>query len=112
MPFSIIINSYPKTDIPVAHVQGPVLQAMFLSLIQAVDPAISTRLHDEPGYRPFTLSPLGIYDEVSRFQGFWLPRDKMLKSGTACYVRVTFLEDALFPIFSRYFLIVETKRNP
>jgi CRISPR-associated endoribonuclease Cas6 len=104
MPFSIIINSYPKTDIPVAHVQGPVLQAMFLSLIQAGDPAISTRLHDEPGYRPFTLSSLGIYDEISHFQGFWLPRDKMLKSGTACYLRVTFLEDALFPIFSRYFL--------
>ena len=103
MPFSIIINSYPKTDIPVAHMQGPVLQAMFLSLMQAVDPALSTRLHDEPGYRPFTLSPLGIYEEVSRFQGFWLPRDKMLKSGTACYLRVTFLEDALFPIFSRYF---------
>ena len=104
MPFSIIINSYPKTDIPVAHVQGPVLQAMFLSLIQAVDPAISARLHDEPGYRPFTLSPLGIYDEVSHFQGFWLPRDKMLKSGTACYLRVTLLEDSLFPIFGRYFL--------
>jgi CRISPR-associated endoribonuclease Cas6 len=104
MPFSILINSYPKTDIPVAHVQGPMVQAMFLTLIQQVDPTVSARLHDDSGYRPFTLSPLGIYGEMSRFQGFWLPHAQMLKQGTACYLRVTLLDDALFPIFSRSFL--------
>lgn len=52
MPFSIIINSAPKADVPVSHVQGPVLQAMFLHLMEQVDPEVSARLHDEPGYRP------------------------------------------------------------
>lgn len=104
MPFSIIINSAPKADVPVSHVQGPVLQAMFLHLMEQVDPEVSARLHDEPGYRPFTLSPLGLEDEVSRFQGFWLPKHERLERGTACYLRLTLLEDDLFPVFSRYFL--------
>ena len=104
MPFSILINSYPKTDISVGHIQGPAVQAMFLSLIQQIDPRVSAHLHDEPGYRPFTLSPLGIYDKVSRFQGFWLPRGQILHSRTACYLRVTLLDETLFPIFRRYFL--------
>lgn len=104
MPFSILVQAYPKTDVPVAHVQGPILQAMFLNLIKQVDPAVATRLHDDPGHRPFTLSPLGVADEVSTFQGFWLPREQMLRRGTACYLRVTLLDEALFPIFGRYFL--------
>jgi CRISPR-associated endoribonuclease Cas6 len=103
MPYSILINSTPKTDIPVAHVQGPALQAMFLNLIQAIDPELSTRLHDEPGYRPFTLSPLGIYGHSRRFQGFWLPKERIIKAGSACYQRVTLLDDKLFPVLKRYF---------
>jgi CRISPR-associated endoribonuclease Cas6 len=104
MPFSILINSYPKTDVSVGHVQGPAIQAMFLSVFQQIDPNMSAHLHDEPGYRPFTLSPLGIYEKVSRFQGFWLPHGQILHSRTACYLRITLLEDDLFSIFRRYFL--------
>lgn len=104
MPFSIVIDSAPKADAPVSHVQGPALQAMFLKLIQQVDPEVSARLHDEPGCRPFTLSPLGLYEEVSNFQGFWLPKHERLERGAACYLRLTLLEDTLFPVFSRYFL--------
>lgn len=104
MPFSLVLQGYPKTSIPVAHVQGPILQAMFLNLIQQVDPALSQRLHEEPKYRPYTLSPLGIVAENRDFQGYWLPRSRMLPAETLCYVRITFLDDTVFPIFSSYFL--------
>ncbi|PIE31971.1 hypothetical protein CSA56_16870 [candidate division KSB3 bacterium] len=32
MPFSILLQGYPTRDIPVAHVQGPAIQGMFLNL--------------------------------------------------------------------------------
>jgi len=104
MPFSLLVQGYPKTDVPVAQVQGPALQGMFLHLMQAVDPAVSARLHNDDKYRPYTLSPLGIGEPSKGFQGFWLPRESRLQSGAPCYLRITLLEDALFPTFGRYFL--------
>lgn len=104
MPFSILLQGYPKTDIPVAHVQGPALQGMFLHLLEHVDPAVSERLHTDNQYRPYTLSPLGVGEPGRGFQGFGLPCDNLLKGRTSCYFRITLLEDDLFPTFSRYFL--------
>jgi CRISPR-associated endoribonuclease Cas6 len=120
MPFSILLHGYPKTDIPVSHVQGSALQGMFLHLMQEVDPAVSARLHNDDKYRPYTLSPLGVGEttpnlvhegkthpypsQEGKFQGFRLPRENMLRHGTPCYLRMTLLDDALFLTFSRYFL--------
>jgi CRISPR-associated endoribonuclease Cas6 len=104
MPFSIILNGYPKDNVPVPHVQGPALQGMFLHLMEQVDSVVSKRLHDESGYHPYTLSPLGLGERGHRFRGFQLPQEQVLKTGTPCYVRITLLDDLLFPIFSRYFL--------
>ena len=104
MPFSIVMNGFPTKSLPVPQIQGPALQGMFLHLIEQVDPATSARLHDDSSYRPYTLSPLGIGEQGRQFRGFKLPRERSVKSGTPCYLRVTFLDDALFPIFSRYFL--------
>ena len=104
MPFSIVLNGFPKDNVPVPHIQGSALQGMFLHLMGQVDPSVSTRLHDNRSYRPYTLSPLGIGERGRQFRGFQLPRERMLKTGTPCYLRITFLEDELFPTFSRYFL--------
>lgn len=103
MPFSILIQCTPADDAPVAHVQGPNIQAMFLDRIQALEPSLMPRLHDEPGYRPFTLSPLGISGEKGYFQGFRLPRERLITKGTSCYLRMTLLDDALFPVVYRGF---------
>ncbi|GAK51380.1 CRISPR-associated protein Cas6 [Candidatus Moduliflexus flocculans] len=104
MPFSILLQGYPTSDIPVAHVQGPSVQGMFLHLLQEVDPAVNQRLHDDSRYRPYTLSPLGIGTRHNSFQGFYLPRQQMLARKTPCYLRITLLDDALFPTFRQYFL--------
>ncbi|GAK61502.1 CRISPR-associated protein [Candidatus Vecturithrix granuli] len=114
MPFSIVINGFPKSSVPVLHIQGPALQGMFLHLLTEVDADTAERLHDDSRYRPYTLSPLGIHfsqpasspsqEGRREFQGFRLPREQVLNAGTPCYLRLTLLEDRLFPIFSRYFL--------
>ncbi len=104
MPFSLLLHGYPTADVPLAHVQGPSLQGMFLHLVREVDPAMGQRLHDDSQYRPYTLSPFGIGEPGQHFQGFWLPRHKRIRSGAPCFVRITLLEDTLFSTFSRYFL--------
>ncbi len=105
MPFSILIQGYPRTDISVDYVQGSALQGMFLHLIQDVDPAVSERLHNDDRYRPYTLSPLGIGETPGNYyQSFRLPRDGILERETRCYFRLTLLEDELFSIVHGYFL--------
>jgi len=104
MPFSLILQGYPASDVPAAHVQGPILQAMFLTLLRQVDPELTNRLHANSAYRPYTLSPLGLMAQNRDFQGWRMPRDRMIAAETACFVRITFLEDDLFATFSSYFL--------
>jgi len=100
MPFSLVLQGYPKGGIPVAHVQGPILHAMFLHLIEQVDPQLAVRLHEDNRYRPFTLSPLAIGSQIADFKGFRLPRHHILSQGTPCSLRITFLDDSLFPTFT------------
>jgi len=111
MPFSILMQGTPTDNAPVAQVQGPALQGMFLHLLDTVDHAVCQRLHDDSRYRPYTLSPLTIGKPASfktteprNFQGFWLPKQSHIQAGTPCSARITLLEDPLFPTFSRYFL--------
>lgn len=56
MPFSLVLQGYPKEDIPVAHLQGHILHAMFFHLLEQIDPELAKRLHQDNRSRPFTLS--------------------------------------------------------
>jgi len=63
---------------------GRLAHALFLNLIGQFDPLLSARLHDEPGYRPFTVSPI-----------HGLPitgQHTLLQSGQTCYLRITLLD--------------------
>jgi CRISPR-associated endoribonuclease Cas6 len=77
---------------------------MFLQLIAEVDPALNRRLHEDNRYRPYTLSPLGIGEQCREFDGFRWPRHQDIRAGIPCALRITLLEDTLFPTFNRYFL--------
>ncbi len=50
------LETQRKTFLPLT--MGHHIHAMFLQLMARIDPVLSVRLHDEPGYRPYTLSPL------------------------------------------------------
>lgn len=103
MPYSMLIPLTPTTDAPVAQIHGPAIQAMVLQRIQQVDPGLAAQLHDAPGSRPFTLSPLGTVDYEHRFQVFHLSRQQSVAAGTTCYLRVTLLADELFPVLRQVF---------
>src|SRR5713226_2761513 len=83
------------TTIP-AH-RGDHTHALFLDLVRQVDPELSSRLHDEPEYRPFTVSVL---------QGANM-RDGMqlLQAGQAYRLRLTLLDGGrLWQCLSAHFL--------
>lgn len=84
------------------HTMAPVtigrqVHALFLNLVKQCDPALSTRLHNEPGYRPFTVSPL--YRDASTGKRLEQRREQCY------YLRVTFLDGGtLWECLQRHFL--------
>lgn len=95
MPASFLLYCRPTAEIPVARVQASAIQAMFLQRMQTLDASLMPALHDVPGSRPFTLSPLGLYGESGWFQGFRQPREAVIPGDALCYLRVTVLDDGL-----------------
>lgn len=61
--------------------KGEAEHALFHALIQLCDPALSTRLHDEPGYRPFTISSMKYFHGQDNSFEF--------RPGQLCFLRVT-----------------------
>jgi CRISPR-associated endoribonuclease Cas6 len=56
--YSVLLELQAQHEAHLPVTMGHKSHAMFLRLVARTDPALSVRLHDEPGYRPFTLSPL------------------------------------------------------
>jgi CRISPR-associated endoribonuclease Cas6 len=57
MPHSLILNLLSVAPIPAQFLTGRHLHALFLKLVQAVDPDLSAYLHDRATEKAFTLSP-------------------------------------------------------
>jgi CRISPR-associated endoribonuclease Cas6 len=56
--YSVLLELQALHDTQVPVTMGHQVHAMFLHLVSRADRTYSDRLHNEPGYRPFTLSPL------------------------------------------------------
>lgn len=56
--YSVLLELQAQHKAHLPATMGHQIHAMFLQLVARADPALSVRLHDEPGYRPFTLSLL------------------------------------------------------
>ncbi len=56
--YSVLLELQAQHEARLPATMGHQIHAMFHQLIARVDPALSDRLHDEPGHRPFTLSSL------------------------------------------------------
>jgi CRISPR-associated endoribonuclease Cas6 len=76
---------------------GHLAHAAFLNILQQLDPAVSTAIHDMHGRKPFTISPL---------EGYGLPHNGQLsiQAGQEGWLRVTLLDPTLFQTFISYFL--------
>jgi CRISPR-associated endoribonuclease Cas6 len=95
--YSIIfeLSATSTTTIPAS--MGRQAHALFLDLVRQVDPALSSRLHGEPEYRPFT---------VSMLSGVNIRDGKaFLQAGQLYRLRVTLLDGGhLWQCLSAYFL--------
>jgi CRISPR-associated endoribonuclease Cas6 len=56
--YSLILELRAKKSVALPTVTGHQVHALFLHLLGQVEPELATRLHDDPEYRPFTISPL------------------------------------------------------
>ncbi|MDQ2805955.1 MAG: CRISPR-associated endoribonuclease Cas6 [Chloroflexota bacterium] len=57
--YSVVLELRATNAAALPPTMGHLAHALFLDLIGQVDPVLAARLHDEPEYRPFTVSPLG-----------------------------------------------------
>jgi CRISPR-associated endoribonuclease Cas6 len=98
--YSVVLELSAANTATIPATMGHLAHGLFLDLVRQVDPALSTRLHDEPGYRPFTVSPLS---------GAQMQNDTLLlEPGRPCRLRITLLDGgSLWQNLSRCFLEVQ-----
>ena len=98
--YSVLLELSPTSTFTLPATMGHLAHALFLDLIRQVDPPLSARLHDEPNYRPFTVSPLN---------GVKVQNDTLfIKPNQLCTLRVTLLDGGtLWQNLSRCFLEVQ-----
>ncbi len=95
--YSIILELRATRSATLPATTGHQAHALFLSLIGQIDAGLATRLHDEPDYRPFTVSPLG--GAIKRGNSL------ALQEGQSYRLRVTLLDGGqLWQCLSSYFL--------
>jgi CRISPR-associated endoribonuclease Cas6 len=95
--YSVVLELSATKQAALPATTGHQAHALFLDLIRQVDPELSRRLHDEPNYRPFTVSPLS----GGRSQDGTIK----LQLGQSCRLRLTLLDGgALWQCLSRRFL--------
>ncbi len=97
MLHSILLELVVRHTAAIPVTMGHLAQALFLNLVKQFDPVLSMRLHNEPAYRPYTISPLSGGTRVGeRFR---------LHPGQRCHLRITLLDGgALWQALQRHYL--------
>lgn len=111
-----LLNLYPVTIPPPS---GQHAHGAFFSIVEAVDPDLSAKLHEMKGKgtrKPFTVSPvMGLprqgrpdFRSLEDFGNLKVH----LREGWECWLRVTLLHEDLFRTFLEYFLDSRGKEMP
>jgi CRISPR-associated endoribonuclease Cas6 len=95
MPYAIVIHTFPRTDLPIAHAQGKILHGLFYELLQNASAAKGDEVHSVEGLKPFSTALL--LSERQR-------RVEAIRAGEELKIRFSFLDDAIYPLLARYFL--------
>ncbi|MBP0027895.1 CRISPR-associated endoribonuclease Cas6 [Roseofilum sp. Guam] len=93
MPYSLVLNLVPLSPIPLGYLSGRHLHALFLNLVSSVDRTLGDRLHDSQADKAFTLSPL---QTRRHFKTLSYEHQQAIPAQTACWWRISLLDDALF----------------
>jgi CRISPR-associated endoribonuclease Cas6 len=110
MPYALILHGYTHNNvIRPEDLQGQKTLALFLQeLIQKQDPALATRLHAPKNSKPFTtailkpLRPTGLGRTEDNRPAHQSKASHGDQGGMM--VRLTLLDDALYPLISQFFL--------
>ena len=95
--YSFILEIMAMHDATLSTTTGHQTHALFLDLVKQTDPTLSARLHNEPHYRPFTVSPLRGGQERRT--------DLCIKAGHIYRLRITLLDGGvLWQDLSSHFL--------
>lgn len=94
---SIMLELSPQQNATIPATMGHQAHALFLNLIQQFDMALFTRLHDQAGPRPFTVSFLhNVQKEGERI---------FLQAGQTCALRITLFDSGeIWHALRTYFL--------
>jgi CRISPR-associated endoribonuclease Cas6 len=92
MPHSLVLNLTPIAPIQPGYLSGKHVHALFLTIINSVDPALANRLHGQTTEKAFTLSPI----QTGRPNKLRWQHDRAIPAGTSCWWRISLLDDALF----------------
>ncbi|MCS6775416.1 MAG: CRISPR system precrRNA processing endoribonuclease RAMP protein Cas6 [Chloroherpetonaceae bacterium] len=85
MPYALVIALQRTNDAPLPEAVGEYVHAALFHLIARGSPELAERLHAVPERKPFTLGPI--------------QERRQARAGDTTALRLTFLDDALFPAF-------------
>lgn len=101
MLYSLILELVATSSVPIPTGRGDQTHALFLRLVEQIDPDLSRRLHDDNNYRPFTVSRLS--SPVSERKPL-----TTLREGQTYRLRVTLMDGGpLWQRLSSHFLETE-----
>lgn len=101
MPYSLVINLTPISEISPSYLKGKHLHALFLTLVTSLDVELGNYLHQSQANKAFTVSPLQISHKSNRI--LW-NHSKPIPTGVSCWFRISLLDDALFGKLSQLWL--------
>lgn len=110
MPYALVLHCFPQNEtLNPEDLQGQKALALFLQeLIQKQDAKLATRLHAPRNSKPFTTAIL-LPAEKGNLQSPRLSKETRRRRKNTDYqgeikIRITLLDDALYPLLSRFFL--------
>ena len=110
MPYALVLHCFPQhTALHPQDLQGQKTLALFLEeLIQKQDAALAARLHAPQGSKPFTTAilntPTAGEGRLARGPKARQERNRGGVSRAEVKIRLTLLDEALYPLVSQFFL--------
>lgn len=92
MPHSLTLHVIPQNPLPAQFTEGRHLHALFLNLVQALDPELSALFHSNVGAKAFTTTSLQIGKQLSSY----IQVAKTIAPGTPCWWKLCLLDERLF----------------
>lgn len=96
MPYSLVFNILPLSNLSPKFLEGKHLHALFLNVVNSIDPELAQYFHDSQINKAFTVSPLQLTNTRNNNYILQFKHDHFIKEGQACWWRISLLDDSIF----------------